>query len=394
MNGENQSMDEMIRTETTMEAESTRLDGAEEMLPDEVAEENPEETGAESMTGPVPAKENRSATYDVIRILSTLCVMMIHTVVKPFESNFLLTNVMMTFLFLANTFFYMLSGRFNLVKTFDTPADYGKFYKKKIITILLPYIVVSMLLSVFNMMMQGAEIRPKSYLLFAYWELMETNIGLHLWFMYPLMGFLLSTPFFAKLFHAMSDAELRIMFAVAIFWNVASINLTKNIGANFAYSGWMLTGFAFTYVNGYLCYRLINDKNRKILYLIGLVSFAITIYGKTWRAANFENSLDLSVFFIAFSMAAFVFLERHIKIRNASVAKVISFIAQHTFLMYMIHWTMERYFVVDWVITDSPTLAFLGVAGLTFVVTLGIAIVLRLILIKPLQWVFGKLLRA
>ena len=110
MNGENQSMDEMIRTETTMEAESTRLDGAEEMLPDKVAEENPEETGAESMTGPVPAKENRSATYDVIRILSTLCVMMIHTVVKPFESNFLLTNILMTFLFLSNTFFYTLSS--------------------------------------------------------------------------------------------------------------------------------------------------------------------------------------------------------------------------------------------------------------------------------------------
>ena len=109
---------------------------------------------------------------------------------------------------------------------------------------------------------------------------MVNNSATHLWFMYPLIGMLISTPFLAKMFQTMKDQEIEIFFLVAILWNIVSIYLTLDIGVGFSYSGWILSGYIIYYFAGYFCKRIINDNNKKIMYTLGIIGFIVSVFGR------------------------------------------------------------------------------------------------------------------
>ena len=346
-------------------------------------------------SGVVSRAGERDVTFDAIRAISMVLVIMVHAPVKPFGSSALLGNAFTTIILLCNGFFFMLSGRFNLQKTFETKQDYSRYYRKKAVDILVPYVAISMLLSMWNMYLQPTEINLKTWLVYSARELMSTNSAIHLWFMYPLIGFLVSTPFLAKMFHAMQDWEIRMMFVIVIIWNVVGIYLTQDLkyGISFSYSGWVLGGWAFAYVAGYFCDRLFREGHRKILYIAGAIGFVVTVYMTTYHSGNWRHPWDLSVAFILFYMACFVFLENHLKIRHEVFAKVFRFLAKYSFLVYLLHWNILHEITPYIVKTEIPWLRFLGDVVVTFLICLAAAFVLQNVLVRPLQWVARKILR-
>ena len=332
----------------------------------------------------------RLVNYDLMRVLMCIFVIMLHISEKPF--SFPVRAAYTTVFFLCNSIFYMLSGKFNLEHTFDSVGDYLNYYRKKFVYIYFPYLFVSFMLSAVNLYGQTGSITPKGVCVFAFKEFFDTNSGKALWFMYPLMGLLISAPFLSKMFHAMSDGECLLMAAIAVIWNVIRVYLTSDIGVTFNISGWLLETWCLYFVAGYLSDRLVNEKNRKAVYLLGIAGFIATVAIRVLSEDHLPYCRDYSPAFLLFSVAAYDFMSHAFKVTNPVIVKAISFIAQNTFMIYLLHMHVLHYVVPRFVTLDTTTFpGFLLQSAYTFICSLAGAIVLRALIIRPLQSLLRKL---
>lgn len=334
--------------------------------------------------------KTRLINYDLMRVVMCIFVIIDHISEKPF--SFPVRAAYTTFFFLAISVFYMLSGKFNLEQTFGSVGDYINYYRKKFVSIYFPYMLVSFMLSVCRLYGKTGSLAPKEVFFFAFKEFFDTNSEKSLWFMYPLMGLLISAPFLSKMFHAMSDRECLLMAAIAVIWNVVKVYLTSDIGVTFNISGWLLDNWCLYFVAGYLSDRLVNEKNRKVVYLLGIAGFIITVAIRVLSEDHMPYCRDYSPAFFLFSVAAYDFMSHAFKVTNPVIVKVVSFIAQNTFMIYLLHMPVLNYVVPRFVTLDTTTVpGYLLQFAFAFICSLAGAIVLRTLIIRPLQSLLRKL---
>lgn len=345
---------------------------------------------AETSRGGANEKE-RDANLDLIRVLAMVFTVAVHIQPFPWAANAFLNCFMTAVLLSCNSFFYMLSGELNLSQSFSEKKDYWRFYIKKAISILLPYFLVTCVYSLHHLWASGQPITILSYLRNTYVEFMQTNGSLYFWFLYPLLGMLLSTPFLSKMLAAMSDSEVKILFGVAILWNVVTIYLTADFGVSSQFSAWIFSGWMISFFAGYFVDRIVNDKNKKILYLVGVLGFAVSVLGAWLIPGNYANANDLAPAFVLFTMAAYVFLQKEVPIRNRGVRRVLSFVSKHSFMEYLVHVAVHQYFTLKImsVAPSSSVPAYFLALVLTVAISLLVAFLVDTILVQPLQ----KLLR-
>ncbi len=335
---------------------------------------------------------NRNINLDLIRVIAMIFVVMVHIPVIPFQNNNLIHNILKTIFLSCNSLFFMLSGYFNLNDTMYTEKDYKKYYTKKFFSIILPYIIISFLLYTWKFyILPRNKIEVIAFFSKFYQYFMSGKIEIHLWFMYPLIGYVISAPFLGKAFQKMSNQELKVLLKIAIIWNIVSINLSENLNIEFAYSGWLLSGWIISFYAGYYCRRVINNKNKKKLYLIGTICFLITILCKITIPNHFNHSDDLSALFVLFTMSLFVFLEKEVKIKHNLSKKIISFLAKYSFLIYLFHWNV-LFNIVLVIFKDSTRMySFLLITFLTIMISLIFSIAAELFIIKPISYVTHKI---
>ena len=331
----------------------------------------------------------RDVNCDLMRVICMVFVIAIHAERAFIKSTFV-EVVFSTLFFTCNGMFYMLSGRFNLQKEFLSKEDYKRYFSNRAVTILFPYILVTILLSLWDMLDNGTWDGVVSFIRGTYISLMNTNALIHLWFMYPLIGMLLGVPFMAKMLRSMSEWELNILFGIGIAWNIVEIYLTLDMGVGFSYSGWMLSEWMMLFFVGYYCSRIINNSNKKYLYLFGLLGFAITVLGKYFIPDRYYNSTDLAVAYIVFTMAFYIFLDREISIKNEYVKKAICFVAKYSFLIYMLHWNV-LYKITPKIVTVQATLHnWLMRIFTTLIISLLLSIILDSLIISPVQRILRR----
>lgn len=336
--------------------------------------------------------KKRNVSLDTIRIISFIFVISIHTSPKPLEENALFSSIFLALLYTCNSNFYMMSGELNLRKKIENLKDYKNYYLNKVISILFPYVVITFFLTLLNITDDGnRDFSFITYVKTVYINFMSSNTAVHLWFLYPLMGLLLMSPFLAKLFAKMKNEELHIMFAIAIAWNFISVYMTKDIGIDFAYSGWLWNGWPIAFFAGYYSSRVISCTNRKKWYFAGFVSYLITVLGKWLIPDYYKYVYDLAPAYVIFTMTLYSFLKDAIKIRQNCVQVIISFLAKHSFMAYMIHarviqWSSSRFMNAD---AEIPAIYFFPRVTVTFILSMIIAVIVDVCIMNPVQ----KLLR-
>lgn len=73
--------------------------------------------------------KKREVKYDFMRVLMSLLVVCCHASFPlRISDNSLLNNAVRTFLAMCNGIFFMLSGKFNLKKKFESKSDYYNYY--------------------------------------------------------------------------------------------------------------------------------------------------------------------------------------------------------------------------------------------------------------------------
>ena len=210
----------------------------------------------------------RDVRYDVIRVVAMFFVIAVHVNPKPFNSMPWFKDVFDYVIYTCNGMFFMLSGFFNMKKELSTKEDYGFYYKKKFISILLPYVVMTFLLYGYDYHQSGRVFDLRMFVEETINQFTALNSEQHLWFMYSLIGLVMSAPFFGKMLHAMSDWEVKLLFWLSIGWNAVSIYLINDLGWNFHYGKWLMASWTIYFFLGYFHNRIINEKNKKIYGII------------------------------------------------------------------------------------------------------------------------------
>lgn len=335
----------------------------------------------------------RNSSLDIIRILAMLYVIGVHVYdYYPISSTSIISIIILTVMYKNNLFFYMLSGYFNIDKKFDSKEDYKQFYISRLISILFPYILATFILSIRFIMKEGIGLSFSNLMKTFYTDFMATNSGKTLWFMYPLIGFIISTPIFSKAFTNMKNWELHIVFIIYVFWNIISIYFTSDFGIGFAYTGFVLNSWAGLYFIGYYVKKAINDSNIKYFLFLGVLGFIVSIAGQWIIPNNFHNALDLSVSHIFYSICIFIIINRNINIKNALFNKIISFIAKHTFTIYLAHYAILVDIGVHFAKSDNNLINYVLVSAATFIITFIFAVVIDEFLLFPCQKVLKKML--
>ena len=322
----------------------------------------------------------RNVNYDFMRIVMFLYVVALHTTkCSVLNDNLMIRNLLDIFFFQCNAVFFMISGILNLNKKFETTKDYYQYYIKRIKTVILPYILVFAIIMFAEHHVHRGDMPLREYFVFMGKALVQNDVYSHLWFLYTLIGFMISTPFLSKMLHAMKDEELKLLFIGMILWNLVSIYLCTDLGISMGVNGWLFSGWIWAYLTGFIIVRLKWERFELPIYLLGLVGYIVSVLGRTY-IPGFANSADLSVGFMLFAIASFCFMKQRIKI-GEKIGKTVSFFGKHAFTAYIINIYFMGHLTKRIVDSESGVGQWLCSLLVTFTTSLTVAAMLDLLIV-------------
>ncbi len=116
----------------------------------------------------------------------------------------------------------------------------------------------------------------------------------------------------------------------------------------------------------------------------------MTVLGQVLFPYNYNNAVDLAPAYILFVIALYVFMEKEIKISNNVVKRIISFMAKHSFSVYMVHWNVRSYITPKIVHEPSDMVSFLLNVMITLLSSVFLAVVFDVLIINPVQKLMNR----
>ena len=338
--------------------------------------------------------KERKFNLDLLRVVLSLCVITAHSFhYFGLENDFIYTLFMIP-LMSCDGLFYMISGYFNLEKNFENSTDIKKYYKSRFINVLFPFLAFVFVWTIWDFFHEFHEIHVGNILLTYYETVVDKGTVGHMWFMYPLFGLLLSAPFFSKMLHNMDEKELKMLWYIALGYNFLCYYLCWDLGIGFSILGWILDGWAIYFFVGYY-YRhvIVNESGIKwaILAFIGFVVTLLGINGFIPFFEAFEGGTNIQPLFTLFCVGIFMFWDKVVKINNNVLKKVISFLSENTFMIYLFHTRGIEYVVRKLSITEESFVSGLLVVFGAYLISLLLAFIANLLL-KPIQKLLNKII--
>ncbi len=286
------------------------------------------------MSTKVPGERNVS--YDILRIIMCIFVIAIHTQpVEYLENHKFISASILPVLYLCNPLFFMISGKFNLSKSFETANDILKFYKNKLIRIVIPWMVYSALYYTWNIIEQHSYIEIEVFVKDFVKNMLSNNVSFHFWFMYALFGMLISTPFLAILLNNMTILQQKLLFYIATIWMICSSGL-PSLKIDFGMNNFFLNGWLYFYYAGWYLTKEDNIKKNQWLYLAGAVGYFITIVATLWYP-DYAYGRDWAISYIVFTFAVYVFAIMHFNVPIIWLRQIVCCLSKRTFSVYMFH---------------------------------------------------------
>lgn len=335
----------------------------------------------------------RDVRYDVIRVVAMMFVIAVHVNPKPFNSFPWFKDVFDYIIYTCNGMFFMLSGLFSMKKEYSARADYATYYKKKLISIFLPYVMMTFLLYGYDYHQSGRIFDLRTYVEETINQFTALNSEQHLWFMYSLIGLLMSAPFFSKMLHAMSDWEIKLLFWLSIGWNTVSIYLINDLGWNFHYGKWVMASWTIYFFLGYFHDRIITKENKKFWYAMGIAGFLITVLWQYILPFENHSDKDFAPAYTFFVIGMYTFLLFEVKIMREWLKKVIAFLAKHSFTVYLIHYLVLEVIGQKFYSEGSAKIGFVVTYIVCLAGSVGFAVIFDLLLEKFVQKPLKKALK-
>lgn len=353
-------------------------------------------------TAVIIMQQERIVYADLMRILATFAVIMLHTAASLFQEpvdglDWAACNVYDSLVRWSVPVFVMLSGMFFLNPEREIPMQ--KLYKKNILRLIIALVVWGLFYQLTGD--HNLEKANSSFLnnlptweqtvVIAFARLPFGPAWYHLWFLYMLIGLYILTPLyriFVKNAEKKDFVYLLILFAVFGIIVPQISKVTEHINPvlkiNFRmselinYSGYFFAGYFFSKYE-------ISKKITKLIYIGGFLSYIFTIVGTHFLSAKVGHGTEFlySNLMPTTMLEAFaIFLAlKSLKTKEFSDRqyKVISQLSASTFGIYLIHAFLLKLFS-DWGFTSNfinPIIAIPIKAISVFVVSFVIIFLLR-----------------
>lgn len=289
-------------------------------------------------------KPRRSMEYDFIRMMAMVYVISAHAMGQFPEGTPQWTEFcnLIRLFFTGSGLFFLMSGKFALTRTYDTPAEVGKYYYKKVVTLIVPMLFYMLLRMAYDV---GWEIfTPDFWKTYIRGVLGGSENSPEYWFLYILLGNTLLVPIMAQFFAKAQTWQLWLFATLGYVYNgICAYAPAINATCSWYY---MFAGWTFVFYLGACLEKLIDTRKKEyILYALGALSILISMYQK--HVGYTEMIHDASPTFTLIVCSMFFLLKRVYHGRSALLNRAIRFIGKHSFAVYMVHmrvlWLVVEY---------------------------------------------------
>lgn len=333
-------------------------------------------------------EEKRIFQYDLMRFLFMLMVLGVHvlSVSKQFSEKFNTTWVIMTIftdiLLICNPLFFMLSGRFNLKKEFNQKEDYKNFYVKRIISLVVPFIIFSIVIYIYRYF---DNLNVVDFIKFFVSDKIEGTY----WFVYTLLSVMIFSPFFSKLLKNMNLFEKKLFFAISFcantFITVLAIFKIPN-SINFYTVGLAYWNFYYL-MGGYIEEIFSTRKSRKIIILLGILACIVQFILRCTIESGYRLS-DPNVLLTLQALAVYFLILEFANIKNNVIKSIISYFSKYSYIFYLLHMVIVNIVVrfFNMKINAKLNLIFaICIFIISFIITMSISIIVNKFIIQPIQ---------
>lgn len=297
------------------------------------------------------SNKKRIVYLDVLRVIACLSVIMIHTsagyVVKDFGTfNFWVGNLFDGIARIGVPLFVMISGSLMLDKNYDYS---NKKLIKHIKKLIIFFVFWSALYSTIYQILMPVFLKHESISIL---KLLGSFIKghFHLWFIYMIIGLYLILPLLRLWVNDTNIKYVKYFIILAIIFTFIIpqiISIGSNYSNLFDQIQKILDNINIKYVGGFTTYFLLGwylnnykIKNKKILYILGILSIALIILvtGILSITTNKDVQMygNMTVTVLIYSVMIFAFVKD--KCPNASENnKIISNISKNSLGIYAIH---------------------------------------------------------
>jgi len=274
-------------------------------------------------------KPKRVFEYDFIRSVACFFVVAVHCLtIIDFADAFSLFyfQIMQAVFFTGNALFFMLSGKFALKQK----SDLGKYYKSKVKSILVPMLIFFFIRTVYE---QILGINPYENVFVGFFKNVLGGLNdTEYWFLFELIGNLMLAPLLAKAFSAFSDKEHKLISSLIYIFHIL-LFVCSIAGIVFCYK-LPFTGWSFYFYLGYSLDYIFKKPNA-VIYICGALALVITVLLKYQGVVVYVH--DLSPIFTVLAIAMYYFLFESSKYLPSFLKAPTSFIAKHSFSIYLCH---------------------------------------------------------
>lgn len=332
-------------------------------------------------------QSNRSNNLDLLRIVATISVIVIHVNYQFFQfryqsPQFEVNYVVQSSLNLITRFsvpaFVMLSGYFILNNAAN--SDIKSFYKKSSYKVLFPTILVIFIYFLFSLL--NAFLKHESLLL-PIKGILSGNFN-NLWYMYMLMGLYLITPFVILVKERVSRRTFTFASIVLMIWAMlsqitSSSTIFYNLGIVFAFLPYYMIGSLFYGENKNVASKNVPIKLAALICLF-LITFGIRFMGFDFFLFDFQTNF-FSPAIVLFSILTFSLF------RSLSISTNLTKLSTLTFYIYLFHTLVYKIlFSLSFLNVENELLMILIVSILTFLISL----IISMVFVRLLEFIEKK----
>ena len=289
----------------------------------------------------------RRYDYDVLRVLSMLGVIYLHTVagaLRELDNTVLwnFSNIGVAFATPAVPLFFMMSGALLLDE--DKTSDLTFLFRRRLPKVLVPLVVWSTLVLLYTVLQgDAAGARESAH------RLLNTPVVIPYWFLYALVPMYLLSPLLRQMTSRMTRAHWNYMMGL---WILLTLGLYTV--RSFVPDAWELTfpehwTLNVNFVGGYLGYFLLGAwlerweriPPKGVLAGIAAGMIALSIFGTRWDTYAHSAYSDrftnyLTLFTMLLSAAIFLLAKSCLRGKEEK-GKLLSLLAGVSFPVYLLH---------------------------------------------------------
>lgn len=324
-------------------------------------------------------KDSSIFYFELLRSIAILAVVILHSsapLLNHFDHqyNWWAGNIYDSAMRWSVPIFVMISGA--LLLNPSKQQSIQQFLKKRISKVLVPFLVWSVLYSVFVWIMKGIKIEL-SFNLFkeVLMNILVGNSYYHLWFLYMILGLYLITPII-KIYTNHADKRSLEYFLLLWFISTGMFGLIEKFSLiELRFEVPLVTGYIGYFILGhYLHHFKINPISKYSLYVLSVISLLITIWGTyylTKQNGAFEGYFYsyFSINTILMATSVFIFFSGFRMPKNKKIKHVINHLSATSLGIYLIHPMILRFLFLH-NFTAASTNPYVGILLLALATTL------------------------